>query len=541
MDLHHRAPWPTPSRRELPEVPPGQILLEPEGRNTAPAIGWSIRSMPEAVRRGAVAVLPADHRMGDPAAFRDALERAARAVEADDRVMTLGVTPRWAETGYGYLELEKRSIPSRREETACAGCAVSSRSPTLENAERFVRSGDYLWNAGIFVFRGTAFLDVLARLQPELARGLEEIAAAPDRAGGDLSAPACRLDRLCGDGEARRDLDALARLRLERSRLLVGPRRGAAPRRRGQLRARRHAGRRRRRQSAVRRCRPHRGARGEGPGRRAHRRHRPGDAQGAVAGGAPDRRRSWPPAAARSCFDPASPRSRPPPARAASPSWALRFLSTLWYPATRTWEVEIGFGKGRYLLRRCRRRARTAASSASRSPASTSSMIGRARRGAAAWRTGRRSAAMRSSSLSAVLPHGFAAASTSTSPTPGPRPATTSARLFDPETVDLVLRLLAPRRQSLLRHRLPGVRRAGAGDPGVLSRPARRAARPPLGRGARTNYEAKYLIEGRPILRLQGWLEGPALLHPRGAAGVLVGLLPEMAAEKEKKMMESHV
>jgi mannose-1-phosphate guanylyltransferase len=76
-------------RRELPEVPPEQILLEPVGRNTAPAIGWSIRSMPEAVRHGAVAVLPADHRVGDPAAFRDALARAARAVEAEDRVMTL--------------------------------------------------------------------------------------------------------------------------------------------------------------------------------------------------------------------------------------------------------------------------------------------------------------------------------------------------------------------------------------------------------------------------------------------------------------------
>jgi mannose-1-phosphate guanylyltransferase/mannose-6-phosphate isomerase len=167
-------------RRELPEVPAGQILLEPVGRNTAPAIGWSIRSMPAPARRGAVAVLPADHRVGDPAAFRDALERAARAVEAEDRIMTLGVTPRWAETGYGYLELG--------EVDPIAGGADGLRrvrrfveKPTLENAERFVRSGDYLWNAGIFVFRGTTFLDVLARLQPDLARGLEEIAAAPDQ------------------------------------------------------------------------------------------------------------------------------------------------------------------------------------------------------------------------------------------------------------------------------------------------------------------------------------------------------------------------
>jgi mannose-1-phosphate guanylyltransferase/mannose-6-phosphate isomerase len=165
-------------RRELPEVPPEQVLLEPEGRNTAPAIGWSVRSMPEEARRGVVAVLPADHRVGDPAAFRAALGRAAQAVEAEDRVMTLGVTPRWPETGYGYLELAP--------EIGSEGLRRVRRfveKPTLENAERFVRSGQYLWNAGIFVFRGTTFLDVLARLQPELARGLEEIAAAPDRVG----------------------------------------------------------------------------------------------------------------------------------------------------------------------------------------------------------------------------------------------------------------------------------------------------------------------------------------------------------------------
>jgi mannose-1-phosphate guanylyltransferase len=165
-------------RREVPEVPPGQILLEPEGRNTAPAIGWSVRSMPEPARRGAVAVLPADHRIGDPAAFRAVLEQAARAVERDDRVMTLGVTPRWAETGYGYLELGAGSAegglrPVRR----------FVEKPTPEKAEEYVRSGNYLWNAGIFVFRGTTFLEILERLQPELARGLEEIAAAPERLG----------------------------------------------------------------------------------------------------------------------------------------------------------------------------------------------------------------------------------------------------------------------------------------------------------------------------------------------------------------------
>jgi mannose-1-phosphate guanylyltransferase len=163
-------------RQELPEVPPAHVLIEPEGRNTAPAIGWSVRSIPEEARRGAVAIFPADHRIGDPVAFRDALARAAAAVSREDLVMTLGVTPRWPETGYGYLELEpgSRTDGLRRVRRFV-------EKPTLDNAERFVASGNHLWNAGIFLFRGTTFLDLLARFQPELARGLEAIAAAPER------------------------------------------------------------------------------------------------------------------------------------------------------------------------------------------------------------------------------------------------------------------------------------------------------------------------------------------------------------------------
>lgn len=165
-------------RRDVPEVPTEQILLEPEGRNTAPAIGWSIRSMPEEARRGVVAVLPADHRVGDGESFRATLEQAARAVEREDRVMTLGVTPRWAETGYGYLELEPEA-----GEGGLRRLRRFVEKPTAEKAAEFVRAGNYLWNAGIFVFRGTTFLSVLERLQPELSRGLEEIAAAPERLG----------------------------------------------------------------------------------------------------------------------------------------------------------------------------------------------------------------------------------------------------------------------------------------------------------------------------------------------------------------------
>lgn len=191
-------------RRELPDVPAHQILLEPEGRNTAPAIGWSVRSMPEEARQDVVVVLPSDHRVGDPAAFRDTLDRASRAVE--DRIMTLGVKPRWPETGYGYLELEPEA-----DDAGVHRVRRFVEKPDLATARKYVDSGRHLWNAGIFVFRGTTLLNELARLQPELHQGLEEIAAAPDRV--DELYPRLPADSI--DYAVMEKLDSIATLPLD--------------------------------------------------------------------------------------------------------------------------------------------------------------------------------------------------------------------------------------------------------------------------------------------------------------------------------------
>ncbi len=164
-------------RRQLPEVPPEQILLEPEGRNTAAAIGWSVRSMPPEAREGVVAVLPADHRMGDPGAFRGTLAQAASAVEERDLVMTLGIRPYRPETGYGYLELAQELDPS----TGLSRVERFREKPDAATAQAFVDAGRYLWNGGIFVFRGTTLLDLMKEHLPELSEGLEEIARQPER------------------------------------------------------------------------------------------------------------------------------------------------------------------------------------------------------------------------------------------------------------------------------------------------------------------------------------------------------------------------
>lgn len=155
-------------RRELPEVPAEQILAEPCGRNTAPAIGWSVRSMSADSRDDVLAVLPADHRMEDEEDFRRVLADAERAVKELDCVMTLGVTPSRPETGYGYLELGE-------ELDGVAGLRRVKRfteKPDRERAEELVASGDYLWNAGIFVFRSRTLWRRLVEFEPAIADGL---------------------------------------------------------------------------------------------------------------------------------------------------------------------------------------------------------------------------------------------------------------------------------------------------------------------------------------------------------------------------------
>lgn len=165
-------------RRQLPDVPPEQVLEEPVGRNTAPAIAWSVASMPPEARRGVVAVFPSDHRVADPAAFRDVLARAIDVVERDDRVMTLGVKPYRVEPGFGHLELGE-PLPG---DPALRRVARFVEKPPPETAERYLRAGTHLWNAGIFVFRGATLLELLARHQPALAAGVAEVAAEPARA-----------------------------------------------------------------------------------------------------------------------------------------------------------------------------------------------------------------------------------------------------------------------------------------------------------------------------------------------------------------------
>lgn len=161
---------------ELAELDAARLVVEPALRNTAPAIGYALGRMPEEVRSGPVAVLASDHRIGDEESFRATLATAAEIAESRDRILALGVVPRWPETGFGYLELDpgppgpagERSVVRFREK------------PDRTTAEAFLASGRHLWNASMFVFRGDTLLERLARFAPDLWTGLEAIARDPE-------------------------------------------------------------------------------------------------------------------------------------------------------------------------------------------------------------------------------------------------------------------------------------------------------------------------------------------------------------------------
>lgn len=194
-------------RAQLPELPTHHVLVEPALRNTAPAIGFALGALPAEAAAGVVAVLPSDHRVGDAAAFRATLERAAAAAVADDRVLALGVVPRWPETGFGYLELGE-SLPG------AAGVRRVERfreKPDRATAEAWFASGRHLWNAGIFVFRAGTLLAAIDRHAPEIGAGLAAIRRQPERAAELYAA----LPSISIDYAVMERLDGLATLPLD--------------------------------------------------------------------------------------------------------------------------------------------------------------------------------------------------------------------------------------------------------------------------------------------------------------------------------------
>jgi mannose-1-phosphate guanylyltransferase len=152
-------------------VPGVELIAEPVARNTAAALGLAAAVLAGRDRDAVLAVLPADQHVADEAGLTAALDTALAAVERDDVIGTIGITPTRAETGFGYLEVEL---------AAPGGVAPVRRfveKPDRPTAEAYVASGRYLWNAGMFCVSADRLLRELDEQLPATGRAVRDLAA----------------------------------------------------------------------------------------------------------------------------------------------------------------------------------------------------------------------------------------------------------------------------------------------------------------------------------------------------------------------------
>jgi len=165
-------------RNQLPEVPPGNIIGEPEGRDSAPAIGLMAAILEKTQGADTVMVtLPADHVVLNEAQFRTILRSAAE-VAADGYLVTLGIPPTGPDVGFGYIQ----SGDVIRKKTA-AGVPVYEvkqfrEKPKREVAEQYLRDGGYFWNAGMFIASVRTLREAYKTLLPQMEKGFAKIIAA---------------------------------------------------------------------------------------------------------------------------------------------------------------------------------------------------------------------------------------------------------------------------------------------------------------------------------------------------------------------------
>lgn len=166
-------------KKQVPGIPQPNIIEEPTGKNTAPCIGLAAVHMRRLDPKAVMASLHADHFIADEEGFRQAL-LAAEEVARQGYLVTLGIEPNKPETGYGYVQ--------RGPELGCYNdhtvyqVARFLEKPDLATAERFVASGEYYWNSGIFVWQISTLLEAFSQCMPEFYRQLGQLDQALDTA-----------------------------------------------------------------------------------------------------------------------------------------------------------------------------------------------------------------------------------------------------------------------------------------------------------------------------------------------------------------------
>lgn len=158
---------------QLPQIPKENILAEPMSRNTAPCIGLAAVAISRKYDDAVMMVLAADHLIKNETLYLDVMSQAVEIAEKDSNIVTVGITPSYPETGYGYINFGRDNTDGKNR-----GVYVVNRfveKPDLDTAKEYISSGDYLWNSGMFVWKISTVFEKYRAYLPETFEGLMKI------------------------------------------------------------------------------------------------------------------------------------------------------------------------------------------------------------------------------------------------------------------------------------------------------------------------------------------------------------------------------
>lgn len=161
-------------KKQLPFVPSDNLLIEPVGRNTAACIGLAAIYIETRYQEdGVMIVLPSDHQIGNEEEFIRIINTAVEFADMTGDLVTIGIKPDYPETGYGYICYHAEGV----NESGAKFYRVDefTEKPDLENAQRFLDAGTYLWNSGMFIWKVSTIRNMIRQHMPELYQGLETI------------------------------------------------------------------------------------------------------------------------------------------------------------------------------------------------------------------------------------------------------------------------------------------------------------------------------------------------------------------------------
>jgi mannose-1-phosphate guanylyltransferase len=186
------------TREQLPDLPVDNLLLEPQALNTAPCIAWATAAIKARDAEAVEVVMPADHLITDRLAFRAVIDTAIAAAREHGALVTLGVPPRYPETGYGYIEAaEAVRVGEGADGVDVFRVEQFREKPGLKTAREYVDAGNFFWNGGIFVWTVSSIWNALEEHLPDACAAAECMIVSSDidaRAAAYGNMPAISID-----------------------------------------------------------------------------------------------------------------------------------------------------------------------------------------------------------------------------------------------------------------------------------------------------------------------------------------------------------